>query len=58
MDIHHKQPTTWDEYDGTHRGSVDSQGSRVHWDELERRPSGESVTSTGGEWGDALRRRR
>lgn len=43
MDINKgKQPTTWDEYDGAHRGSVDSQGSRVHWDELERRTSGAS----------------
>ncbi|PSN59891.1 hypothetical protein BS50DRAFT_579694 [Corynespora cassiicola Philippines] len=42
MDIRGKQPSTWDEYDGVHRGSVDSTGSRVRWDELERRPSGQS----------------
>ncbi|KAF2785822.1 hypothetical protein K505DRAFT_380662 [Melanomma pulvis-pyrius CBS 109.77] len=60
MDINGKQPATWDEYDGAHRGSVDSTASRVHWDELERRPSGESSITTGGEQqqhGDMRRRR-
>ncbi|KAF2184569.1 hypothetical protein K469DRAFT_708752 [Zopfia rhizophila CBS 207.26] len=64
MDIKGKQPSTWDEYDqGVHRGSVDSTGSRVHWDELERHPSGQSYSpitggspSRGGDGG--LRRRR
>ncbi|KAF2115136.1 transmembrane amino acid transporter protein-domain-containing protein [Lophiotrema nucula] len=50
MDIKGKQPSTWDEYDAgaAHRGSVDSTGSRVHWDELERRPSEETTTTIGG----------
>jgi vesicular inhibitory amino acid transporter len=57
-----KRPSTWDEYDGVHRGSVDStgSGSRVHWDELERRPSGQSITTAGGSparFGDIRRRR-
>ncbi|KAJ4303010.1 hypothetical protein N0V90_001901 [Kalmusia sp. IMI 367209] len=56
MDIRGKQPSTWDEYDGVHRGSVDSTGSRVHWGEdLERRASGQS-TATGA--GTARLRRR
>ncbi|KAF2728949.1 hypothetical protein EJ04DRAFT_516296 [Polyplosphaeria fusca] len=60
MDIKGKQPTTWDEYDsGMHRGSVDSTGSRVHWDELERRTSGQSASSIGGSpAAQGLRRRR
>ncbi|KAF2868364.1 transmembrane amino acid transporter protein-domain-containing protein [Massariosphaeria phaeospora] len=60
MDIRGKQPSTWDQYDGVHRGSVDSTESRVHWDELERRPSGESGNTTGGSpsrHGDLRRRR-
>ncbi|KAJ4353834.1 uncharacterized protein N0V89_005564 [Didymosphaeria variabile] len=54
MDIRGKQPSTWDEYDGVHRGSVDSTGStgsRVRWGvgaDLERRESGQS-TATGAE---------
>ncbi|KAF2680171.1 vacuolar amino acid transporter-like protein 1 [Lentithecium fluviatile CBS 122367] len=49
-DIRGKQPSTWDEYDGVHRGSVDSTGSggRVHWGELERQASGQSITTAGG----------
>ncbi|KAL5399532.1 hypothetical protein PMIN03_003084 [Paraphaeosphaeria minitans] len=64
MDIRPKQPSTWDEYDGLHRGSVDSTGStpsRVRWGpgaDVERRESGQS-TATGLEEGrlPALRRR-
>lgn len=52
MDIRGKQPSTWDEYDGVHRGSVDSTGStasRVRWGaDLERRESGQS-TATGAD---------
>jgi vesicular inhibitory amino acid transporter len=49
-DIGGKQPSTWDEYDGVHRGSVDStdSGSHVHWGELERRSSRQSITTGGG----------
>ncbi|OAL51077.1 vacuolar amino acid transporter-like protein 1 [Pyrenochaeta sp. DS3sAY3a] len=61
MDINRgKQPSTWDDYDGGHRGSVDSTGSHVHWDQLERRPSGESASGTGrwvGRVGELRRRR-
>ncbi|CAO2649472.1 Nn.00g068570.m01.CDS01 [Neocucurbitaria sp. VM-36] len=60
MDIRGKQPSTWDDYDGVHRGSVDSTGSRVQWDQLERRPSGESAAGTGrwsGRVGELRRRR-
>jgi hypothetical protein len=60
MDIRGKQPATWDSYDGAHRGSVGSNGSRVQWDQLERRPSGES-TAASGTWSrmpGELRRRR
>ncbi|KAF2012856.1 hypothetical protein BU24DRAFT_374676 [Aaosphaeria arxii CBS 175.79] len=62
MDIQGKQPATWDEYDGVHRGSVDSTGSRVHWANLERHSSGQSITTTGGSpsrgaSGDLRRRR-
>ncbi|KAF2823621.1 vacuolar amino acid transporter-like protein 1 [Ophiobolus disseminans] len=60
MDIKGKKPSTWDEYDGAHRGSVGSTGSRVQWDQLERRPSGES-TAASGTWsrmpGEVRRRR-
>ncbi|OCL09573.1 hypothetical protein AOQ84DRAFT_404096 [Glonium stellatum] len=43
MDIKGKQPSTWDEYHhGVHRDSMDSTGSRVHWDELERQHTGRS----------------
>jgi vesicular inhibitory amino acid transporter len=65
MDIRGKQPATWDEYDGVHRGSVDSTGStssRVRWGvgaDLERRESGQSAatgTASGIE-GRLLRRR-
>lgn len=47
MDIKGKQPSSWDQYDGVQGASVGSQGSRVQWDELERRSSGQSVTNTG-----------
>jgi phage-related tail fiber protein len=60
MDIRGKQPSTWDNYEGVHRGSVGSNGSRVQWDQLERRPSGES-TAASGTWSRVpgeLRRRR
>ncbi|KAH7386968.1 transmembrane amino acid transporter protein-domain-containing protein [Phaeosphaeria sp. MPI-PUGE-AT-0046c] len=60
MDIRGKQPSTWDTYEGAHRGSVGSTGSRVQWDQLERRPSGES-TAPSGTWSrmpGELRRRR
>ncbi|KAF1971830.1 hypothetical protein BU23DRAFT_535997 [Bimuria novae-zelandiae CBS 107.79] len=59
MDIRGKQPSTWDAYDGVHRGSVDSTGSRVRWGEdLEHRESSQS-TATGAEGRlPALRRRR
>jgi hypothetical protein len=60
MDIRGKQPSTWDSYEGVHRGSVGSNGSRVQWDQLERRPSGES-TAASGTWSrmpGELRRRR
>ncbi|ORX98173.1 transmembrane amino acid transporter protein-domain-containing protein [Clohesyomyces aquaticus] len=53
MDIKGKQPSTWDEYDHGHPGSVGSTtttGSRVQWDDLDRRPSEQSIdTVTGGE---------
>lgn len=62
MDIRGKQPSTWDAYDGAARASVDSDaGSRVQWDQLERRPSRESNMTGGGRWSEAageLRRRR
>jgi hypothetical protein len=62
MDIKGKQPSALDQYEGIHRGSVGSNGSggRVQWDQLERRPSGESV-AVSGTWSRAhgeLRRRR
>ena len=38
------QPGTWAQYDGTHRGSVGSNSSRVQWDHLDRRPSDQSTT--------------
>ncbi|RAQ99818.1 vacuolar amino acid transporter 1 [Stemphylium lycopersici] len=63
MDIRRNQPSTWDAYDGATRApSVGSDtGSRVQWDQLERRPSGDSNATTGGRWTGAageLRRRR
>lgn len=60
MDIKGKQPSTWDQYDGVQGASVGSQGSRVQWDELERRPSGQSATNTGtsSAVNGTLRRRR
>ncbi|USP75836.1 Vacuolar amino acid transporter 1 [Curvularia clavata] len=62
MDIRGKQPSTWDAYEGSARASVDSDtASRVQWDQLERRPSGESNATNGGRWSEAateLRRRR
>lgn len=60
MDIRGKQPSTWDNYEGVHRGSVGSNGSRVQWDQLERRPSGESaaVSGTWSRMPGELRRRR
>ncbi|KAH7087808.1 transmembrane amino acid transporter protein-domain-containing protein [Paraphoma chrysanthemicola] len=60
MDIKGKQKSTWDEYDGAHRGSVGSNASRVQWDQLERRPSGDS-NAPSGTWSrmpGELRRRR
>ncbi|KAF1839001.1 hypothetical protein BDW02DRAFT_564333 [Decorospora gaudefroyi] len=62
MDIRGKQPSTWDDYEGAHRGSVGSDtGSHVQWDELERRPSGESGQTGTGRWigkvGELRRRR-
>jgi vesicular inhibitory amino acid transporter len=47
MDIKGKQPSHWDQYDGVRGASVGSQGSRVQWDELERRPSEQSASNTG-----------
>ncbi|KAJ4379277.1 hypothetical protein N0V86_005322 [Didymella sp. IMI 355093] len=47
MDIKGKQPSTWDQYDGVRGASVGSQGSRVQWDELDRRPSEQSASNTG-----------
>lgn len=47
MDIKGKQPSTWDQYDGVRGASVASQGSRVQWDDLERRPSEQSASNTG-----------
>ncbi|CAI6333334.1 unnamed protein product [Periconia digitata] len=55
------QPSTWDEYDGVHRGSIDSTtSSRVHWGEFDRQPSGQSITTAGGSpsRNGQLRRRR
>ncbi|KAH8725200.1 vacuolar amino acid transporter-like protein 1 [Phaeosphaeriaceae sp. PMI808] len=60
MDIRGKQPSTWDDYEASHHGSVGSNASRVQWDQLERRPSGES-TAASGTWSrmpGELRRRR
>jgi vesicular inhibitory amino acid transporter len=60
MDIRGKQPSTWDNYEGGRSGSVGSDGSRVQWGQLERRPSGES-TAASGTWSrmpGELRRRR
>lgn len=65
MDIKGKQPSTWDEYDhGVHRGSMESIGSRVHWDELERpqsRQSGSAIyagsPSGNGQEGELRHRR-
>ncbi|KAF1998873.1 vacuolar amino acid transporter-like protein 1 [Amniculicola lignicola CBS 123094] len=48
MDIRGKQPSTWDEYDGVRGGSPDSMNRSVQWDDLDRRPSEQSVHSTGG----------
>ncbi|KAF2474398.1 vacuolar amino acid transporter-like protein 1 [Lindgomyces ingoldianus] len=52
MDIKGKQPSTWDEYDRGHRGSMDSTGttgSRVQWDDdVERRLSQRSSVVGGG----------
>lgn len=48
MDIRGKQPSTWDEYEGVHRGSVDSAAStpsRVRWG-IDRSASDQS-TATG-----------
>lgn len=59
-----KQPTTWDEYDrGGRTSSIGSGGSRIHWDEIERRPSGSSNLgahrqSDHSGHGQELRRRR
>jgi vesicular inhibitory amino acid transporter len=58
MDNRGKQPSAWSAYD-SNRPSIDSDTeSHVQWDELSRRPSGESNagrwTGTAGE----LRRRR
>jgi vesicular inhibitory amino acid transporter len=60
MDIKGKQPSTWDQYDGVQGASVGSQGSRVQWDELERRPSEQSASNTGAASAahGTLRRRR
>jgi vesicular inhibitory amino acid transporter len=56
---HPQQPTTWGHYDGTHRGSVGSDSSRVQWDQLERRPSEQSAaTGTAPARNGTLRRRR
>jgi len=35
MNTNHKQPTTWDDYErgGSHRGSIGSTDSHVHFDE-------------------------
>ncbi|KAF1915325.1 transmembrane amino acid transporter protein-domain-containing protein [Ampelomyces quisqualis] len=60
MDIRGTQPATWASYAGAHRGSTGSSGSRVQWDQLERRPSGDS-TAASGTWSrlpGELRRRR
>lgn len=60
MDIRGKQPTSWDNYEGGRSASVDSTGSHVQWDQLERRPSHESGNGT-GVWSSRageLRRRR
>ncbi|KAF2811190.1 uncharacterized protein BDZ99DRAFT_570441 [Mytilinidion resinicola] len=46
MDIKGKRPSTWDEYEQGHRGSVESVGSRVQFEGLERHQSGQSTTST------------
>ncbi|PVI02771.1 vacuolar amino acid transporter-like protein 1 [Periconia macrospinosa] len=53
------QPSTWDEYEGVHRGSVDSTGSRVQWAQLDRHPSGQSTAGGGSPSRNGeLRRRR
>jgi vesicular inhibitory amino acid transporter len=62
MDIKGKQPSDagWATNGGAHRDSVGSSTSRVQWDQLERRPSGES-TAASGTWSrmpGELRRRR
>jgi vesicular inhibitory amino acid transporter len=60
MDIKGKQPSPWGANGGAHRDSVGSNASRVQWDQLERRPSGES-TAASGTWSrmpGELRRRR
>ncbi|KAF2637843.1 hypothetical protein P280DRAFT_472005 [Massarina eburnea CBS 473.64] len=59
MDIRGKQPSTWDEYDGVHRGSVDSADSRVRWADLDRTHSGQSIptASSPGQQGNLRRRR-
>lgn len=60
MDIKGKQPTSWDQYDGVRGASVGSQGSRVQWDALDRRPSEQSASNTGSSpvVNGTLRRRR
>ncbi|KAH8632987.1 hypothetical protein IG631_11621 [Alternaria alternata] len=61
MDNRGKQPSAWDAYESGNRPSMDSDTeSHIQWDELSRRPSGESNAATGRWTGTVgeLRRRR
>ncbi|CAN9273507.1 unnamed protein product [Alternaria alternata] len=61
MDNRGKQPSAWDAYESGNRPSMDSDTeSHIQWDELSRRPSGESNAGTGRWTGTVgeLRRRR
>ncbi|KAF2750080.1 hypothetical protein M011DRAFT_483964 [Sporormia fimetaria CBS 119925] len=55
MDIRGSQPSTWSEYDGAHRGSVDSTETRVHWGDNEREAAAGSPSRHAS--GDLRRRR-
>lgn len=47
MNVPRKQPSTWDEYDGAHRGSMDSTTTSVHWNlDGEQTQRGESSGMT------------
>ncbi|EOD44197.1 Amino acid transporter transmembrane [Neofusicoccum parvum] len=43
MNVPRKQPSTWDEYDGAHRGSFGSTTTSIQWNDEDERPArGES----------------